>query len=115
MWQRLGFQRFNSKLVRLEVTRSRKLPSLCRLFQFQTGSIRRTLKTTIHLPPRMFQFQTGSIRSEPDPEADLGTGQSFNSKLVRLEVKIDGLHDDIVELSFNSKLVRLEACIRTGT
>ena len=56
------------------------------MFQFQTGSIRRLSKLTGISEDAMFQFQTGSIRSKSFIEVLRERGDSFNSKLVRLEV-----------------------------
>ena len=54
----------------------------------------------------MFQFQTGSIRSLRLIVATGSTCVGFNSKLVRLEARLNAYV--MCLLGFNSKLVRLE-------
>ena len=77
------------------------------MFQFQTGSIRRSLPYYAVRVRPVFQFQTGSIRSEGflnHPYYE----KSFNSKLVRLEDTETPIRYTQPYTRFNSKLVRLE-------
>ena len=53
---------FNSKLVRLEDKIVTAIPDGIELFQFQTGSIRRSIMPPLTIGLYEFQFQTGSIR-----------------------------------------------------
>ena len=76
-------------------------------FQFQTGAIKRGSEIAAMLDADPFQFQTGAIKSyimQLDLFSDI---PSFNSKLVRLKVKLRA-GVTLSLFSFNSKLVRLE-------
>ena len=81
--------RFNSKLVRLEVSGWAQGKSNVVSFQFQTGSIRsQTIRKIIKNPfLNLFQFQTGSIRRQLVNIRKRCAIRSFNSKLVRLKVR----------------------------
>ena len=58
-------------------------------FQFQTGSIRsNAMKEVIELAISLFQFQTGAIKSRYVHMCSSGTCARFNSKLVRLKVRL---------------------------
>ncbi len=60
---RLSLNRFNSKLVRLEVQFRNVKKTRTVVFQFQTGSIRSLISGGRGVALAMkFQFQTGSIR-----------------------------------------------------
>ena len=99
---------FNSKLVRLEVSRDSAVTRFTIVFQFQTGSIRRIshfmvflqsnisfnsklvrLKVRTNLANNytaiMFQFQTGAIKSKLPSNNRSVLYDGFNSKLVRLK------------------------------
>ena len=100
-----------------------------KMFQFQTGSIKRNWDFIYTAIYKKFQFQTGSIKSQKSFQS-LFTSASFNSKLVRLkELRTEGNDYDltmfqfqtgsiksrrlglmkvIADYSFNSKLVRLK-------
>ena len=81
-------------------------------FQFQTGAIRSYGRKEFGILEALdaFQFQTGAIRRKPTTLYGENKGeQSFNSKLVRLEVQYTGGALRMVDIvCFNSKLVRLE-------
>ena len=77
------------------------------MFQFQTGSIRSYERQAFMKALGVFQFQTGSIRRNNAREAVSYLKDSFNSKLVRLEVPTTSIIGCLLA-SFNSKLVRLE-------
>ena len=59
----------------------------------------------------MFQFQTGSIKRSYESRRLYHRWQRFNSKLVRLKAYIERERQRHDNASFNSKLVRLKACL----
>ena len=129
------FPGFNSKLVRLKVSRLRHFIMLRALFQFQTGAIKSPYGLSI-IDPAMLSFNSKLVRlkasSTSNPKSTL---LSFNSKLVRLKVGSQPIlqgrnefqfqtgaikssarsdHKPISAARFNSKLVRLKgevACV----
>ena len=87
---------FNSKLVRLEVGLKKQSNASSKRFNSKLVRLKAMIFDFIYYTAYGFQFQTGSIKRIWWITLTRDTN-SFNSKLVRLEVN-----------SFNSKLVRLE-------
>ena len=54
---------FNSNMVRLKAPKSHKKSYIVAQFQFQYGSIKRTLQAGTAVTGTVFQFQYGSIKS----------------------------------------------------
>ena len=83
------------------------LNAIC-VFQFQAGAIRSRSQQARQLACHtLFQFQAGAIRSEFAAQRITLQHRCFNSKLVRLEVRLISACSALIT-SFNSKLVRLE-------
>ena len=85
------------------------------MFQFQTGSIKSSIRLLIVSPVGMFQFQTGSIkRNRLDAKTPGTTRFQFQTGSIK---RVDGWFLlDPEETGFNSKLVRLkETCITCVT
>ena len=78
------------------------------MFQFQTGAIRRIKWFASLTAWREFQFQTGAIRSTP--------GTLFTSFSIPFRFQTGAIRSKkslptaLVDESFDSKLVRLEVC-----
>ena len=102
--------RFNSKLVRLKATNQRHTRPLHKMFQFQTGSIKRI--RDYRSSHSEYRFNSKLVRLEDDTSRDLHPLTGFNSKLVRLKaaelVNVELNHEG---RGFNSKLVRLKVTI----
>ena len=74
---------FNSKLVRLKVVELPVSPFVAG-FQFQTGSIKRTLDTPQKRSLTEFQFQTGSIKSYTfDIDINVSTAFQFQTGSIK--------------------------------
>ena len=83
------------------------------MFQFQTGAIRSEKGNSyVETVSYKFRFQTGAIRRRISVQLPQELINGFDSKLVRLEVKIRNTILKIME-SFDSKLVRLEGFPKT--
>jgi len=100
--------RFNSKVVRFKVQRSRLWSAPSSSFQFQSGAIQSTDPFFIQNNVAKFQFQSGAIQRVNFPEVEpticgfqfqSGAIQSFLNLLAQL----------VHQLCFNSKVVRFKA------
>ena len=90
------------------------------MFQFQTGSIKRSLDDLHYDPQTTFQFQTGSIKRQWCGRSANLPLESFNSKLVRLKgyVKMLDIFYRIltvrVKLFFTDFIFRMDLLSITG-
>ena len=77
-------------------------------FQFQTGAIRSMDELVYRSPDEKFQFQTSAIRSLNNELCLNYDDESFNSKLVRLEVyKIEiGIFSILLMFQFQTGAIR---------
>ena len=78
------------------------------LFQFQTGSIKRSEPHLEEDSIEVFQFQTGSIKKPIFKAVCVAKNIGFNSKLVRLKSLRYTVPRRVCVQGFNSKLVRLK-------
>ena len=104
---------FNSKLVRLKGGQMNIKAVAKATFQFQTGSIKSTAASNSYQMSISFQFQTGSIKRIRKGIQRMIPLFSFNSKLVRLKVKVF-IVSFLFLVCFNSKLVRLKGTSRNS-
>ena len=100
--------RFNSTVVRLKASESKKTTAMTYMFQFHSGSIKSTQNNRNQGHNPRFQFHSGSIKSKMVLHINQ-QASSFNSTVVRLKaIKQATIYSSAKRFQFHSGSIKSE-------